>query len=270
MPGYLPEATCIIKLMPAAEGFPSRRIADDLRESIHSGQLAPGAEMLSENELAAEYHTSRKTARSALAILRSEGLITTGQGRRGIVRPSGQVGITVTGSNYRKHRSLGLPGFNAQALEQGQRPQQEIREVVRIPAPPEVAMRLDIDEGTEVIVRRLTFRLEGVPVALHDGYFPAGLAAGTVIEQPHLIRGGAHAVIEDPAGPIHKHIARSVDEISGRMPTPDEARTLRMPPGVPIFRILRTVYDSEGQPIEVQDSVAAGDRHTFCFEVDMR
>ena len=130
--------------------------------------------------------------------------------------------------------------------------------------------RLDIDEGTEVVVRRLTFLLEGIPVALHDGYFPADLAAGTAIEQPHLIRGGAHAVIEDPMGTVRRHIARSVDEITGRMPTPDEARTLRMPPGVPVFRILRTVYDSEGQPVEVQDSVAAGDRHTFCFEVDMR
>lgn len=152
-----------------------------------------------------------------------------------MVRPTGQVGITVTGSNYRKHRSLGLPGFNVQALEQGQRPRQEIRQVTRIPAPPEVAARLDLDEDTQVVVRRLTFLLEGTPVALHDSYFPADLAAETAIEQPHLIRGGAHAVIEDPAGLIHRHIARSVDEISGRMPTPDEARILRMPPGVPVF-----------------------------------
>ena len=131
-------------------------------------------------------------------------------------------------------------------------------------------MRLDIDEGAEVVVRRLTFLLEGAPVALHDSYFPAGLAAGTAIEQPHLIKGGAHTLIEDPAGPIRRHIARSVDEISGTMPTPEEARILRMPPGVPVFRILRTVYDDAGRPVEVQDSVAAGDRHTFCFEVDMR
>ena len=160
--------------------------------------------MPSENELAAEYNTSRKTARSALAVLRSEGLITTGQGRRATVRPRGQVGITVTGSNYRKHRGLGLPGFNAQALEQGQRPRQEIREVTRIPAPSEVAARLDIDEGAEVVVRRLTFLLEGSPIATHDSYFPADLVADTAIEQPQLIRGGAHAVIEDPAGPIHR------------------------------------------------------------------
>jgi GntR family transcriptional regulator len=256
--------------MPVAEGFPSQRIADDLRESIHSGHLAPGDEMPSENELAAEYDTSRKTARSALAILRSEGLITTGQGRRAVVRPKGHVGITVTGSNYRKHRSLGIPGFNAQALEQGQRPRQDIREVTHVPAPPEVATRLDINEGADVVVRRLTFWLDDIPVALHESYFPALLVAGTAIERPRKIRGGAHTIIEDPAGPIRRHIARSVDEISGRMPTPDEVRQLRLPPGVPVFRILRTVYDSDGQPVEVQDSLAAGDRHGFCYEVDMR
>lgn len=153
---------------------------------------------------------------------------------------------------------LGLPGFNVQALEQGQRPPQEIREVAHVPTPPEVAARLEIDEGTGVVVRRLTFWLDDIPVALHDGYFPTPMAAGTAIERPHRIRGGAHALIEDPAGPIRQHVARSVDEISGRMPTPDEVRQLSLPPGVPAFRILRAVYDSEGQPVEVQDSVAAG------------
>lgn len=255
--------------MPANERFPSRRIADDLRVSIRSGQLAQGAEMPSESELAARYGTSGKTARNALRILRDEGLISTGQGRRAIVRQRGHVGITLTGSNYRKHRGLGVPGFNAQALEQGQRPRQEIREVTRVTAPADVAARLDIDEDAPVIVRRLTFWLDDIPVTLHDSYFPADLASGTALEQPSKIRGGAHSVIEDPVGPIGRHIARSVDEISGRMPTPDEARALRLPPGVPVFRILRTVFDDQGQPLEVQDAVATADRHAFRYEVDM-
>jgi GntR family transcriptional regulator len=109
-----------------------------------------------------------------------------------------------------------------------------------------------------------------MPVALHDGYFPANLVAGTAIEQPRKIRGGAHTVIEDPKGPIRRHIARSVDDISGRMPTPGEARELGLPPGVRVFRILRTVYDTDGRPVEVQDSVAAADRHQFRYEVEMR
>jgi len=40
--------------------------------------------------------------------------------------------------------------------------------------------------------------------------------------------------------------------------------------GVPVFRILRTFYDTEGRPLEVQDSVAAADRHNFRYEVGMR
>ena len=119
--------------------------------------------------------------------------------------------------------------------------------MARIPAPAEVATRLDIDEGSDVVVRRLTFWLEDMPGALHDGCFPAELAAGTAIEQPHKIRGGAHVIIEDPEGPIRRRIARSVDEISGRMPTPGEVRELGLPPGVPVFRVLRMVYDTEGR-----------------------
>jgi len=45
---------------------------------------------------------------------------------------------------------------------------------------------------------------------------------------------------------------------------------LSLPPGVPVFRVLRTVYDSEDRPVEAQDTVAAADRHTFRYEVDMR
>ncbi len=96
------------------------------------------------------------------------------------------------------------------------------------------------------------------------------MAGGTAIEQPGRIKGGVHALIEDPDGPIRRQIACSVDDITGRMPTPEEARELKLPPGVPVFRVLRTVYDTEGRPLEVQDSVVAADRHQFRYEVEMK
>jgi GntR family transcriptional regulator len=253
----------------ASERFPYQRIVKDLRDGVLTGRLEPDRQLPSENELAAEYGVSRPTVRRALAVLRSEGLIVTRQGSGIFVRPRGQVGITVTGGNYRRHRAVGLPGFNAQALEQGQRPRQEIREVARIPASSEVAMRLDIDNGTEVIVRRRIFWLEEEPAAITDSYYPADMAAGTALERPGRIKGGAHAIIEDPDGQIRRHVARSVDEITGGMPTPEESRLLGLSPGVPVFRILRTVYDTQNRPVEVQDSIAAADRHRFCYEVDM-
>jgi GntR family transcriptional regulator len=155
-------------------------------------------------------------------------------------------------------------------LEQGQSPRQDITEVAQVGAPPDVAQKLDLNEGSPVIVRRRIFLADNVPVALADSYYPASMAGDTAIERPERIRGGVHALIEDEHGPIRRRIARSEDDVMGRMPTPDEALLLRLSPGVPVFRVLRTVYDSENRPVEVQDTVAAADRHRFRYEVDMR
>ncbi len=55
------------------------------------------------------------------------------------------------------------------------------------------------------------------------------MAGGTAIERPERIKGAVHALIEDENGPIRRKIARSVDDVSARMPTPDEATSLRLP-----------------------------------------
>lgn len=256
--------------MSAGEEFPYQRIVDELRAEILGGQRPPGSRVPSENELAARYRTSRPTVRRALALLKAEGLLSSEQGRGAFVRPKPHVRLLVTGASYRKHRALGLPGFNAQALEQGQRPEQRIQSVTTVGASAEVAMRLDVDEGAPVVVRRRVFLLEGEPAALCDSYYPAEMARGTAIEQPGRIRGGAYAVIEDADGPIRRQIARSVDDLVARMPTHEEAVELRLPPGVPVVRVLRTVYDADGRPVEVQDSVVAADRHEFRYEEQMR
>lgn len=247
-----------------------RRIADDLRGQIVSGERAPGSQLPPESDLAARYDTTRQTVRNALGVLRTDGLIVTGQGSRTIVRPAPGVRISVTGTNYRRHRGLGLPGFNAQVLEQGQSPRQDITEVATVSAPADIAQKLDLDEGSPVVVRRRVFNANDVPVALTDSYYPAGLAQGTAIEQPARIKGGVHALIEDENGPIRRAIARSEDDLVARMPTPDEARKLGLPPGMPVIRILRTVYDAGNRPLEVQDTVAVADKHQFRYEVDMR
>jgi GntR family transcriptional regulator len=256
--------------MAAGEEYPYRRIVAELREQILSGGLAPAERMPSETELAATYRTSRPTVRRALAVLRGEGLITTGQGSGTFVRARPGIQIRVTGSNYRRHRALGLPGFNAQVLAQGRSPGQDITEVARIDAPSHVAQNLRLDQGAPVVVRRRVFLADDVPVALTDSYYPAALAAGTAIEKPEPVKGGVHAIIEDEDGPIRRKVARSEDDITARMPTPGEARLLQLPPGVPVFHTVRTIYDAEGQPLEVQDTIAAADRNRFRYEVDMR
>jgi GntR family transcriptional regulator len=251
------------------EPFPYERIVDELRAEILTGHRSAGERLPSEHELADHYGTSRPTVRRAVARLKAEGLVVTSQGRGAFVRPKPHVRLLITGSNYRKHRELGLPGFNAQALEQGQAPEQQLLEVATVIAPTEVAIRLGIEDGSPVVVRRRVFLADAEPVALCDSYYPTGLAEGTPIAQARKIRGGVHAIIEDPSGPICRRIARSIDDLVSRMPTPQEAAALRLPQGVPVTRVLRTILDSHDEPVEVQETIAVADRHEFRYEVAM-
>ncbi len=251
------------------EPFPYERIVDELRAEILTGRRAAGERLPSEHELADHYRTSRPTVRRAVARLKAEGLVVTSQGRGAFVRPKPHVRLLITGGNYRRHRALGLPGFNAQALEQGQAPEQQLLEVATVSAPTEVAIRLGVEDAAPVVVRRRVFLADGGPVALCDSYYPIELADGTPIAQARKIRGGVHAIIEDPSGPIRRRIARSIDDLVSRMPTPQEAASLRLPQGVPITRVLRTVLDIDDKPVEVQETIAAADRHEFRYEVAM-
>ncbi len=252
----------------SSAGFPYHRIVAELRTAILDGELPPGDRLGSEWELAERFRTSRPTVRRAVAVLKAEGLVVTEQGRGTFVRPRPTVRLTVTGTNFRKHRSAGLAGFNAQVQEQGLRPEQRLLEVAEATGPAEIVALLGVAADTPLVVRRRLFLIEDAPVARVDSYFPATLVRGTPIAAARLVRGGAARVIEDPDGPIRRRLARSVDELVSRMPTPDEAELLRIPPGVPVVEVHRTMYDV-GAAVEVQVSVAAADRHTFRYEVDL-
>jgi GntR family transcriptional regulator len=249
--------------------FPYRRIVDDLRAAIATGQRAPGERLPSEHELASEYGASRPTVRRAIAVLKAEGLVVSEQGRGMFVRSTPHVRLLLSGANYRKHRDAGLPGFNAQVREQGQVPEQRLLDVITIAASADVAQRLNLAEDEQVVVRKRLFMINAQPVSFCDSYYPATMVTGTTIAKRQKIRGGVNSLIEDPDGPIRRRIARSVDELLARMPSQDELDGLQLTAGVPVVVIVRTVYDVNGDPIEVQHTIAAADRHQFQYEVSM-
>lgn len=91
----------------AVRVHPFRRIADDLREEILDGRLAPGARLPSENDLAAQYTTTRATVRKAIALLRGEGYIAGAQGSGSYVRSRPALLMVCSGSSTR--RETGSP-----------------------------------------------------------------------------------------------------------------------------------------------------------------
>lgn len=248
---------------------PYRKIADELRALILSGKLRAGEKLKSENELKDQYATTRVTVRKALALLKADGLLISEQGRGVFVRPRPNVQMLTTGANFRQRRDTGVSNFNAEAAAQGLRPEQRILSVETVSASADVASRLEVEEGAEVIVRRRAFFVNDEPMQLVDGYYPPDLFDGTEVTENRKIRGGVSRVIEDPEGPIRQRITQFVEDLEIRMPTPSETDALRIPPGVPLARVLRTAHTSAGRKVEVLDSRVPCDRHVFRYVIDI-
>jgi GntR family transcriptional regulator len=252
-----------------AQEHPFKRVANELRAQILRGDLAPGDKLPSENQLAERFDVTRATVRKGIALLRSEGHVTSHQGKGAFVRERPHVSMRQTGSIYRARRSTGKANFNAEAEAQGQRPKQIIREVVETPAPDAIAERFGVAPGTPLVVRRLLFTVDDSPMQLVDCYYEVAVARGTRLAEPRLIKGGANAFIEDCDGPIGRKIVRFIEDLDIRMPYPHEVEALDIPDGVPVARVIRAAYDSAGDVVEVLDSVVPCDRHVFRYVIDV-
>jgi GntR family transcriptional regulator len=247
---------------------PAQEIADSLRSEILAGRLRPGDQVPSEHELARKFSTTRTSAQKAIAVLRAEGHLISEHGRGSFVRTRPTIRLLATGSNYRQRRAGGRSNFDAEAAAQGIRAERRILEVAAIRPPVDIAERLGQPGEKTVIVRRQLFFIDDQPMQLADGYYPADLAAGTPIEQPAVIPGGSIAVIEAGGGPARR-VAQFVEDLDIRMPTPGEASTLNIPPGVPVARVLSTAYDASETVIEVLDSILPADRYLFRYVIDV-
>jgi DNA-binding GntR family transcriptional regulator len=73
---------------PAAPKLVYVQVADHVTTRIEAGELAPGARLPAERDMATEYGVSYDTIRRATALLRDRGLIITIIGRGTFVKPA--------------------------------------------------------------------------------------------------------------------------------------------------------------------------------------
>ena len=243
---------------------PSQQIADDLRRSIESAELAPSERVPSERELARQYGTARNTAREAIRILSAEGLLVAEHGRGAFVRARGPL-IRMSSDRYSpQHRDAALPPFRAECARQGKEGRVEMLSVERTTPPSDIARRLDLETDTESVVRR-----ESVSYADDDAvhrvttWIPWRTADGTGLQ--HADPGhprGIYGVLEDQGHTM----ARLREEVTARMPTHDEQGYLRLPPGVPVLDVLHTSIDQAGEPYELTRFVMRADLSGLVYD----
>ncbi|MBV9010668.1 MAG: GntR family transcriptional regulator [Pseudonocardiales bacterium] len=242
------------------------QIADDLRRAIERDELRDGAPLPSLRQMEEEYGASAGTVRQALDQLRSEGIIMTRQGQGTYVRKPRRLRREGTSRHLRSQRQPGTAPLEAEAQDQNFQRGQDLLEVTTGPAPADIAHRLRLPPESSVVIRRHLLTLDGEPAQTADSYFPAEIVRGTPIAQSEKIPGGVHAELARILGVTLSH---ATEDLIARMPTPTEARTLRLPPGTPIVDLTRTIYAQDHNPVEVTRFIFDGSRHLFTYRVPM-
>ena len=240
-------------------------IAAGLREAIIAGTYKPGDTLPAEHDLAASYGVSRDTVRRALNRLTQEGLLTPGRGRLGRqVRKSKPITFQAfrseSGERVEERRAQGRDAWVTDVADQGREAGQAIS-VAMDEADSDIASRLGVPEGELVVVRRRVRTIDGVPHNLNDTYYLREIAEGTPIMHPADVTQGTTALLRDLGHPL----VRVRDTLDTRMPTPDEAGELLIPPGVPVLIHTRTGYTAE-RAIKVTVTVWPGDRTSLEYE----
>ncbi|MER5461641.1 GntR family transcriptional regulator [Streptomyces sp. NPDC002668] len=238
-----------------------RRIANDLRAAIDRGEYQPGQRIPGENDLIRKYEVSRNTARDALAVLRHEGLTDTRRGAGNFVR---QFKLIPRPANERLSRSNWGEGRSIWSADMQGRPSSEDVTIGEIKAPERIAGILGVPVGGRVLRRSRVHLSEGRPVQLSTSYFPASLVAGSPITQPDSGPGGVYARLLDLGHPP----ARFREEVRARMPLGEEAKALKLAAGVPVVHIVRTAFEEDGTPLEVNEMVLDGNSYLLQYDID--
>lgn len=217
-------------------------IARDLREQITSGALAPGTALPMMREMATRYGVSDITVRKATGMLQREGLVESRRRAGLYVREHpDRVRLMIRNRQIERDELGYYSGPEVQHWRALPHPDGEQTRVATAPVPADVADILGVEPGALLTVRK---RIIGDPdIPEHRQLADSWIADWVAQEVPALSgetgAGGMYDRLEEWAGkPLHWR-----EEISARMPSPDEANELLLPrTGVPVLRALRITY----------------------------
>jgi GntR family transcriptional regulator len=236
-----------------------RRVADQLRELIASGELHEGDRLPSVREIAKRYNVTTGTAARALGVLRAEGLVVTTHGSGAYVRRFRTIRRR---SPERLAREVWEAGHEIQDHDLGDRPMTRDVYVNEEPASDWVAEALGVESGTPVVYRSRRYFVEGRPVQLATSYLPLALVRGSSIAYTDVGPGGTYGRLAELGyAPV-----RFIEELRARMPTPDESARLGLTEGTPVVEIRRRAFTEEDRCVEVNRMVLDGSAYELVYQ----
>ncbi len=245
---------------------PSRQVADELREQIRQGRYRLGEKLPSERKLADEYNIARNTATTALSILQKEGLLDRRHGSGWYVRePRPLLRLGFNRYSHALREQTSLSPFRAEVAKQGRTARVDCTSITRSQPPNEIAERLDVDPDSESVIRRENWYFaDDELVQAGVTYIPLNVAGDSVLaHSANMGKGSLYARFKDQGHTL----TRIREEISSRMPTPEEQSRLAIPEGVPVIVVLHTGFDQKNKAFEVTEFVMRTDTNALDYNL---
>jgi GntR family transcriptional regulator len=243
-----------------------RRIADDLRQKIESGELKAGGQLPTELELRDRYEASRNTVRDAVKWLINLGLVETRPGQGTFVVQKFDPFVTTLDS---------ATGFGGESdayanvvSATGRKPTDSVPRVEIQQAEGVIAAELGLEQGSTVLSRHQQRLIDGAPYSLQTTFYPMRLVEQGAVKliQAEDMRTGAMRYLEEELG--IKQVGWR-DRITVRAPDTTEATFFKLPEDgrIAIFETLRTGYDEFDNPLRLTVTVYPADRNQFVINV---
>jgi len=229
--------------MSAGQQARYEQIAEYLRDLVTDA--LPGDRLPSEAELCERFGVSRMTARQAMQLLASDGLIDRKRGAGTFVRAHPVL------------RDLGSPlSFSGSMRARGMTASSETLEWGEVEPDPDERNALGLDEGSMGYVLERLRLADGTPMAIERVVMPRELALSLGDE----FRGGS---LHEAFRIVGRIPTEAHAEVSARQATSRERDLLGLPPSGIVISERRTIFDQHGTALERTETRYAAARYTF-------
>lgn len=224
------------------------QIKEYILYKITSGELKPHDRVPSERNLSEQFGVSRLTAAKAVKELVLEGLLYTQVGKGTFVsdEPIDQTLDTLT-------------SFSEEMDKRGQRVASRVLESGIVTATSEIAQRLQIPVGVNVVMLKRVRLANDHPLAIETAFLPADYCPD-ILDRFDFSKESLYRVLQ-----THYNISLSYadQELEARLASESESMILPLQPGSPILGIRRVTYMASDKPIEYVESAYHGERYKF-------
>lgn len=229
------------------------QIAELLRTRIKDGTYPPSSALPSEDRLAEELSVSRVTINRAIGLLRASGDVRVRRGIGTVVRSLPRIHRDAQARYAARQEGTGAGEVEVRKLSL--QPHTDYRQIGRVVPPETVAKSLRLRKGEATLLRSRVLYANDEPTQIADSYLPWSITKDCPpLLQPDAGAGGSYGRLAELGhGPV-----RFTEDVTVRMPTEAEQRTLDLEATQPVFEIWHMAFTVEDLPIEVCIHVMPG------------